>query len=124
MLELLLALVVTFIAMDGTAAAQSYRTLSSLGGGTHPAVLLVSGCSGFVAFNGFNPYEDRAAELQAAGYQVIFVDYLGRYGLKDCAGITLAQVIRISSKLQSGPVGPAWTGPEFRSLVGRMAATV
>jgi dienelactone hydrolase len=69
-----------------TLAAEPFRVLSPPGGSQHSAVLLVSGCSGFVAFNGVNVYEERAAELQAAGYHVVFVDYLGRRGLKDCSG--------------------------------------
>jgi dienelactone hydrolase len=66
--------------------AEPYRVLSPSGGASHPAVLLVAGCSGFVARNGFNLYEERAGELQAAGYIVVFVDYLGRRNLKGCAG--------------------------------------
>lgn len=46
----------------------------------------MSGCSGFIAFNGVNLYEERAAELQAAGYLVVFVDYLGRRNMTECAG--------------------------------------
>ena len=32
-----------------------------------PAVLLVPGCSGFVARNGINHYDERARQSQAAG---------------------------------------------------------
>jgi dienelactone hydrolase len=74
-----------------TSAAEPVRLLTPSGASRHPAVLLVSGCSGFIAFNGVNLYEERAAELQAAGYVVVFVDYLGRRNLKNCSG----QVSRI-----------------------------
>jgi dienelactone hydrolase len=74
-----------------TSAAEPFRLLTPSGASRHPAVLLVSGCSGFIAVNGVNLYEERAAELQAAGYVVVFVDYLGRRNLKNCSG----QVSRI-----------------------------
>ena len=45
-----------------------------------------SGISGFIARDGINHYEERASDLQAAGYFVVFVDYLGRRHLTDCAG--------------------------------------
>ena len=69
-----------------TVAAETYRVLSPPSGTTQAAVLLVAGCSGFVARDGFNLYDERAGELQAAGYVVVFVDYLARRNLKDCAG--------------------------------------
>jgi dienelactone hydrolase len=64
------------LAASSTLAAESLRVLSPSGGTEKPAVLLVPGCSGFVARNGFNLYDERATELQAAGYFVVFVDYL------------------------------------------------
>jgi len=67
-------------------AAEPLRVLLPSGDSSHPAVLLVPGCSGFVARNGINHYEERARELQAAGYVVVFVDYLGPRQLTDCAG--------------------------------------
>ena len=69
-----------------TRAAEPYRVLSPIGDAPHPAVLLVPGCSGFVARNGINLYDERAAELQAGGYLVVFVDYLGRRNLRGCGG--------------------------------------
>ena len=69
-----------------THAAEPYRVLSPVGRTASPAVLLVPGCSGFVATNGVNLYDERAGELQAAGYLVVFVDYLARRNLTDCAG--------------------------------------
>src|SRR5262249_58328381 len=76
---------VTF-AFTVTAAADPFRVLSPSEGASNPAVLLVPGCSGFVARNGINHYEERASELQAAGYFVVLVDYLSRRHLTDCAG--------------------------------------
>ena len=72
--------------VNTTNAAEPYRVLAPAGGAASPAVLLVPGCSGFVATNGVNLYEERAGELQAAGYLVVFVDYLARRNLTDCAG--------------------------------------
>ena len=67
-------------------AGEPHRVLSPSTGGPHPVVLLVPGCSGFVAHNGFNSYQARADQLQAAGYVVVFVDYLAPRKLTDCAG--------------------------------------
>lgn len=69
-----------------THASEPFRILSPLKDAPNPAVLLVPGCSGFVTRNGINHYEERAGELQAAGYFVVFVDYLSRRHLTDCAG--------------------------------------
>lgn len=73
-------------------AADDYRTLSPAGPPPHRAVLLVPGCSGFNALNGVNIYEERAAELRAAGYFIVFVDYLGPFG--NCGHMSHAQVGR------------------------------
>lgn len=54
--------------------------------GSHPAVALVSGCDGFTPQVSPALYERRAEHLRALGHIVIFVDYLGRRGLKTCAG--------------------------------------
>jgi dienelactone hydrolase len=67
-------------------AAEPLRVLAPAGGRPGAAVLLVPGCSGFIARDGINHYEERASELQAAGYFVVFVDYLARRHLTDCAG--------------------------------------
>jgi dienelactone hydrolase len=69
-----------------TSSAENFRVLTPAGTSRHPAALLVSGCSGFIAINGVNLYEERAAELRAAGYVVVFVDYLGHRNLKNCSG--------------------------------------
>jgi dienelactone hydrolase len=74
------------LAANMTLAAEPLRVLSPSAGSSNPAVLLVPGCSGFVAHNGVNHYDERATELQAAGYFVVFVDYLSRRHLTGCAG--------------------------------------
>jgi dienelactone hydrolase len=73
-----------------TLAAEPYRMLSPSGEAPHAAVLLVPGCSGFGAVNGVSLYDERAGDLQAAGYVVVFVDYLGRFS--NCGYISHAQV--------------------------------
>ena len=74
------------LAASVTLAAEPLRVLTPSSSTSNPAVLLVPGCSGFIARNGINHYEERAIELQAAGYFVVFVDYLSRRNLTDCAG--------------------------------------
>jgi dienelactone hydrolase len=71
---------------------QAFRILSPSGGSPHPAVLLVPGCSGFNATNGVNLYEERAAELQATGNLVVFVDYVERRMQTNCAHIAQAEI--------------------------------
>ena len=82
----LLSVAAAALAANMTLAAEPFRVLSPSEGTSNPAVLLVPGCSGFVARNGINHYDERAGELQAAGYFVVFVDYLGRRHLTGCAG--------------------------------------
>ena len=89
----LYAAVLALVLLDRTAsAAESYRTLPPSGDLPHPAVLLVPGCSGFATTNDANVYEERAAELQTAGYFVVFVDYVSRRMQNNCAHISLAEV--------------------------------
>jgi dienelactone hydrolase len=74
------------------ASEDTYRTLSPSGAAPHPAVLLVPGCSGFVTTIGPSVYELRGAELQAAGYVVVFVDYVGRRMQSNCAHVSQSEV--------------------------------
>ena len=60
------------------AAEEPFRTLSPAGDSPHPAFCSVPGCSGFVATNGANVYDERALELQAAGHLVVYADYISR----------------------------------------------
>jgi dienelactone hydrolase len=70
----------------------TFRVLSPGGSGPHPVVLLVPGCSGFAAINGINVYDERAAELQAAGFAVVYVDYITKRMQSNCAHIGQAEV--------------------------------
>jgi dienelactone hydrolase len=63
-----------------------YRTFQPDAPGPHPAVVFVSGCDGFAPSIAPTLYERRAEHLRAQGHIVIFADYLGRRGLKTCAG--------------------------------------
>jgi dienelactone hydrolase len=63
-----------------------YRTFRPDIPGPHPAVALVSGCDGLAPPMAPAVYERRAEHLRMLGHLVIFVDYLGRRGLKTCAG--------------------------------------
>ena len=70
----------------------TFRVLSPGGSGPHPVVLLVPGCSGFTGINGINVYDERAAELQAAGFAVVYVDYITKRMQSNCAHISQAEV--------------------------------
>jgi dienelactone hydrolase len=63
-----------------------YRTFRPDSAGPHPAVVFVSGCDGFTPSIAPALYERRAEHLRALGHVVVFADYLGRRGLKTCAG--------------------------------------
>ena len=75
-------------------AEEPYRVLPPPGDGPHPAVLFVPGCSGFTGTNGINVYDERAAELQAAGYLVVYVDYIGKRMQTNCAHVLPDEVAR------------------------------
>jgi dienelactone hydrolase len=97
----------------GTAAAQSpdggYRSFKPDGAGPHPAVVFVSGCSGFAPSFAPGVYERVAEQLRGQGYMVAFADYLGRWNLKNCAGgsITHAdaakELVKAATWLKSQP---------------------
>ena len=78
----------------GASATEPYRVLAPSDGTPHGAVLLVPGCSGFVALEGVNLYDERASELRDAGYLVVFVDYLGPRYLGNCGHVSHAEVAR------------------------------
>jgi dienelactone hydrolase len=86
------AVLAILISSGAASATEPYRTLSPPGDAPHPAVLLVPGCSGFAATNGVNHYDERAGELQAAGYAVVFVDSIGRRGMNNCAHVARTEV--------------------------------
>ncbi len=94
-------------------AAQSadggYRIFRPDGPGPHPAVVFVSGCSGFTPPVAPKAYERSAEQLRGLGFVVVWVDYLGKRNLKTCAdgGITQKEAgrdaIAASSWLRSQP---------------------
>jgi dienelactone hydrolase len=86
------AILVLLLSARTISATEPYRVLPPSGDAPHPAVLLVPGCSGFVATNGVNHYDERAAELQAAGYFVVLVDSIGRRGMNNCAHVAKTEV--------------------------------
>src|SRR5437867_13396664 len=63
-----------------------YRIFRPDAPGSHPAVALVSECDGIIPQLAPALYERRAEHLRAIGHVVIFVDYLGRHGLKTYTG--------------------------------------
>ena len=69
----------------GQAPDGDYRVFRPDGAGPHPAVAFVSGCSGFKPAVAPKAYERVAENLRRQGYVVLFVDYLGRRGLRNCS---------------------------------------
>ncbi len=61
-----------------------YNTYRPDGSGPFPAVMMVSGCSGFRPSIAPTGYTRRAEALKAQGFLVIFVDYLARRRLGRC----------------------------------------
>ena len=72
-------------------SAEPYRIVLPRGPGPHPALLFVSGCSGFAPDEARDHYSRVAEAFAAQGFAVFFVDYLGARGRKRCGGM-----IRIS----------------------------
>lgn len=68
-------------------AAPRYRVVRPEGQGPHPALLFVSGCSGFTPREAPHHYGRVADEFAARGYVVVFVDYLGARGRDTCGGV-------------------------------------
>lgn len=65
-----------------------YKIFRPDGPGPYPAVVFISGCSGFTP--GFAPkhYKLVAEKFRAKGYVVVFADYLDRRGKASCMEIT------------------------------------
>jgi dienelactone hydrolase len=87
-----LAVSLLLASSNASAEEQAFRILSPSGGAPHPVVLFVPGCSGFAANSGVNHYEERAAELQAAGFAVVFVDFVVRRMQTNCAHVGQSEV--------------------------------
>ena len=91
-----------------------YRTFRPDGPAPYPAVIFVSGCSGFTPSFAPRAYERIAEQFQTQGYLVVFADYLGRRGLTSCAGASITHadaakdVIAVAAWLKVQPsVDPA-----------------
>ena len=95
-----------------------FRVLSPEGSKPHPAVLLVPGCSGFAATNGINLYDERAAELKAAGYVVVFVDYVGRRMQSNCAHVSRGEVSADILEAAAWTRGQSAVDPARISVIG------
>ena len=80
------ALLALLLSGHGAFSTEPYRLRSPAGNPPYHAVLLVPGCA--TAANAINLYDERAAELQAAGYVVVFVDYVGRRMQSNCAHVS------------------------------------
>jgi len=78
-LMLLLAIPVTSRAAD-----ERYRLFRPGGPGPHPAVVFVSGCSGFTPAAAPNAYVHTAEHLRGLGFVVLWADYLRRRNLQSC----------------------------------------
>src|SRR5712691_12310499 len=96
---------------DMTARRQSlepyFRDYSPSGTGPFPAILLVSGCSGFAPRLAPQTYTDMAEGWRAKGYVVVFVDYLAARGRNRCPSIAAADlgkdVLVVASYLRTQP---------------------
>ena len=71
------------------ASTADYRTFRPDGDGPFPAIVFVSGCSGFAPSVAPNSYTSAAERFRKDGFLVIFVDYLGARGLKACSITTI-----------------------------------
>jgi dienelactone hydrolase len=110
--------IIAALLSPAVADEDALRVLTPLGSGLHPAVLLVPGCSGFVANNGINTYDARAAELQAAGFFVVYVDYVGKRMQSNCAHVGFPKVS--SDVLEAAKWAASQTGvdPSRVSVIG------
>ena len=68
-----------------------YKIFRPEGPGPHPAVVFLSGCSGFTPSFAPKHYELVAEQFRTKGYVVVFADYLGRRGLTDCHGFRISE---------------------------------
>ncbi len=78
------ALAIVTLMFDSACWAQEYRTFKPAGTAPAPILLFVSGCSGFVKLGDVDIYAEKAEAMSAAGYFVVFVDYLGKRNLANC----------------------------------------
>lgn len=86
---LLLGLVSAIAWSSGLADAAERRTFRPDGPGPFPAIVFVSGCSGFAPSVAPNAYTSAAERFRKDGYLVVFVDYLAARGLTTCSISTI-----------------------------------
>jgi dienelactone hydrolase len=60
-----------------------------------PAILMVSGCSGFTPSIAPQVYTRAAERWRSKGYVVVFVDYLSVRGLPNCRGLGAVNAVEI-----------------------------
>jgi dienelactone hydrolase len=75
---------------------RGYLVFRPDGPGPHPAVVFLSGCSGFRPSFAPKAYEQTAEKLRRMGFVVVWADFLGRRNLTSCAfgGITQEEAAR------------------------------
>jgi dienelactone hydrolase len=110
--------VVAALLSPAAADEDGWRVLAPGRNGLHPAVLLVPGCSGFAANNGINTYDARAAELQAAGFFVVYVDYVGKRMQSNCAHVGLSEVAGDIVEAATWAAGHAGVDPGRIFVIG------
>ena len=113
-----LSCAVSWLLVTTSLAEVPYRTLVPTGSTPHPAVLLVPGCSGFAANNGINVYDERAAALQAAGFFVVYVDYIGKRMQSNCAHVGQAEVSADISEAAAWTAGQTGVDARKISVIG------
>jgi len=113
-----LSCAVFWLLVTTSLAEVPYRTLVPPGSTPHPAVLLVPGCSGFAANNGINVYDERAATLQAAGFFVVYVDYVGKRMQSNCAHVGQAEVSADLSEAVAWTAGQTGVDASKISVIG------
>lgn len=89
-----------------------YKIFRPNGPGPHPAVVFISGCSGFTPGSAPEHYKLVAEKFRAKGYVVVFADYLDRRGKMDCMEVTTAEaaedLVEAAAWLKSQPsIDPA-----------------
>jgi len=76
----------------GKALAAHYKLQRPTGPGPFPAVMLVSGCSGFDAGFSKPHYDAVQARLVELGFLTVRVDYLAARGARNCLAVPVDQV--------------------------------
>src|SRR5215472_10986692 len=96
-------LATTVIADDLTARRQAlepfFRTHRPSGVGPFPALLFVSGCSGFAPSIAPQAYARAAESWLSRGYVVVFVDYLAARHLATCRSSAMLTLVEIGKDI-------------------------